>query len=208
MPRPELGGGLPRGGTERPREGAVVVEPGGQGHPGAIPVMPVVGGVVRGAEGLRGAHVKRDGLYRVQTPQAFRFDAILAGHRAWDGAADAGDDAAVAEAAGLAIALVPGDERLRKVTFAEDLKDHGMTIPAVRTGMGYDVHRRAEGEELWLRGGKIDHPKGLAGHCDDDVGSHAAVEALVGAAAAGAIGAPLPPPASLRGGVGWVRVGA
>ena len=163
------------------------------GQPGAIPVMPVVDSVVREAEGLRGAHVELDGLFRVQTPQAFRFDAILAGHRAWEGAADAGDDAAVAEAAGLAIALVPGDERLRKVTFAEDLKDHGMTIPAVRTGMGYDVHRLAEGEELWLCGVKIEHSKGLAGHSDADVAIHALVDALLGAVAAGDIGNHFPP---------------
>lgn len=164
-----------------------------EGQPGAIPVLPVVDSVVRGADGLRGALVERDGLYRVQTPQAFRFDAILAAHRAWDGAADAGDDAAVAEAAGLAVALVPGDERLKKVTFAEDLKDDGMTHPAVRTGMGYDVHRLAEGEELWLCGVKIEHSKGLAGHSDADVAIHALVDALLGAVAAGDIGDHFPP---------------
>jgi 2-C-methyl-D-erythritol 4-phosphate cytidylyltransferase/2-C-methyl-D-erythritol 2,4-cyclodiphosphate synthase len=163
------------------------------GQPGAIPVLPVVDSVVRGADGLRGAFVERDGLYRVQTPQAFRFDAILAAHRAWAGAADAGDDAAVAEAAGLAVALVPGDERLKKVTFAEDLKDDGMTHPAVRTGMGYDVHRLAEGEELWLCGVKIEHSKGLAGHSDADVAIHALVDALLGAVAAGDIGDHFPP---------------
>lgn len=163
------------------------------GQPGAIPVLPVVDSVVRGAEGLRGSFVERDGLYRVQTPQAFRFGAILAAHRAWDGAADAGDDAAVAEAAGLAVALVPGDERLKKVTFAEDLKDDGMTLPAVRTGMGYDVHRLAEGEELWLCGVKIEHSKGLAGHSDADVAIHALVDALLGAVAAGDIGDHFPP---------------
>ncbi|WP_421847042.1 bifunctional 2-C-methyl-D-erythritol 4-phosphate cytidylyltransferase/2-C-methyl-D-erythritol 2,4-cyclodiphosphate synthase [Novosphingobium sp.] len=162
-------------------------------QPGAIPVLPVVDSVVRGADGLRGAFVERDGLYRVQTPQAFHFDAILAAHRAWGGAADAGDDAAVAEAAGLAVALVPGDERLRKVTFAEDLKDDGMTIPTVRTGMGYDVHRLAEGEELWLCGVKIEHSKGLAGHSDADVAIHALVDALLGAVAAGDIGDHFPP---------------
>jgi 2-C-methyl-D-erythritol 4-phosphate cytidylyltransferase/2-C-methyl-D-erythritol 2,4-cyclodiphosphate synthase len=162
-------------------------------QPGAIPVLPVVDSVVRGAGGLRGEFVERDGLYRVQTPQAFRFDAILAAHRAWAGAADAGDDAAVAEAAGLAVALVPGDERLRKVTFAEDLKDDSMTRPAVRTGMGFDVHRLAEGEELWLCGVKIDHAKGLAGHSDADVAIHALVDALLGAVAAGDIGDHFPP---------------
>ncbi|MBX9662672.1 bifunctional 2-C-methyl-D-erythritol 4-phosphate cytidylyltransferase/2-C-methyl-D-erythritol 2,4-cyclodiphosphate synthase [Novosphingobium sp.] len=164
-----------------------------EARPGAIPVLPVVDSVVRGAEGLRGAFVERDGLYRVQTPQAFHFDAILAAHRVWDGAADAGDDAAVAEAARLAVALVPGDERLKKVTFAEDLKDDGMTLPAVRTGMGYDVHRLAEGEELWLCGMKIEHSKGLAGHSDADVAIHALVDALLGAVAAGDIGDHFPP---------------
>lgn len=162
-------------------------------HPGAIPVLPVVDSVVRGARGLRGAFVERDGLYRVQTPQAFRFDAILAAHRTWDGAADAGDDAAVAEAAGLSTALVPGDERLKKVTFAEDLKDDSMTNPATRTGMGFDVHRLAEGEELWLCGVKIEHSRGLAGHSDADVAIHALVDALLGAVAAGDIGDHFPP---------------
>ncbi|MBX9883353.1 MAG: bifunctional 2-C-methyl-D-erythritol 4-phosphate cytidylyltransferase/2-C-methyl-D-erythritol 2,4-cyclodiphosphate synthase [Novosphingobium sp.] len=164
-----------------------------ESQPGAIPVLPVVDSVVRGAEGLRGAFVERSGLYRVQTPQAFRYDAILTAHRAWDGEADAGDDAAVAEAAGLAVALVPGDERLKKVTFAEDLKDDDMTLASVRTGMGYDVHRLAEGEELWLCGVKIEHTKGLAGHSDADVAIHALVDALLGAVAAGDIGDHFPP---------------
>ncbi|KUR71445.1 2-C-methyl-D-erythritol 2,4-cyclodiphosphate synthase [Novosphingobium fuchskuhlense] len=164
-----------------------------EGQTGAIPVLPVVDSVVRGAAGLRGAFVDRDGLYRVQTPQAFRYPAILAAHRAWNGAADAGDDAAVAEAAGLAVALVTGDERLKKVTFAEDLKDESMTLPAVRTGMGFDVHRLAEGEELWLCGVKIEHTKGLAGHSDADVAIHALVDALLGAVAAGDIGDHFPP---------------
>ena len=161
--------------------------------PGAIPVLPVVDSVVRGANGLRGAFVERDGLFRVQTPQAFRFDAILAAHRGWSATADAGDDAAVAEAAGLAVALVPGDERLKKVTFAEDLEDGTMSAGMVRTGMGYDVHRLADGEELWLCGVEIEHSKGLAGHSDADVAIHALVDALLGAVAAGDIGDHFPP---------------
>lgn len=164
-----------------------------ESRPSAIPVLPVVDSVVRGADGLRGAFVERDGLYRVQTPQAFRFNAILAAHRAWNGAADAGDDAAVAEAAGLAVALVLGDERLKKVTFADDLKDEAMSAAMVRTGLGYDVHRLAEGEELWLCGVKIEHSKGLAGHSDADVAIHALVDALLGAVAAGDIGDHFPP---------------
>jgi 2-C-methyl-D-erythritol 4-phosphate cytidylyltransferase/2-C-methyl-D-erythritol 2,4-cyclodiphosphate synthase len=159
-------------------------------HPAAIPVLPVVDSVVRGADGFRAAHVERDGLYRVQTPQAFRFDAILAAHRGWTGPTDAGDDAAVAEAAGLPVALVAGDEALRKVTFAADLEDNSMST---RTGMGFDVHRLVEGEELWLCGVRIPHAKGLSGHSDADVAIHALVDALLGAIAAGDIGDHFPP---------------
>jgi 2-C-methyl-D-erythritol 4-phosphate cytidylyltransferase/2-C-methyl-D-erythritol 2,4-cyclodiphosphate synthase len=157
---------------------------------GAIPVLPVVDSVVRGAEGRRVAAVARDGLYRVQTPQAFRFAQILAAHQDWAGADEAGDDATVAEMAGLAVALVPGDERLRKVTFASDLRDTEMIC---RTGMGFDVHRLTDGEELWLCGVRIDHPRGLAGHSDADVAIHALVDALLGAIAAGDIGDHFPP---------------
>jgi 2-C-methyl-D-erythritol 4-phosphate cytidylyltransferase/2-C-methyl-D-erythritol 2,4-cyclodiphosphate synthase len=158
--------------------------------PGAIPVLPVVDSVVRGAGGLRKAAVPRDGLFRVQTPQAFHFDAILAAHRGWTGAGEAGDDATVAQAAGLAVALVTGDEALRKVTFASDFEDQAMLC---RTGSGFDVHRLVDGEELWLCGVKLDHPQGLAGHSDADVAIHALVDALLGAIAAGDIGDHFPP---------------
>lgn len=163
------------------------------GHPAAIPALPVVDSMVRGAAGLRSAHVERDGLYRVQTPQAFRFADILTAHRNWTGAADAGDDAAVAEAAGMAVALVPGDDVLRKVTFATDLEDLAMPDLFPRTGMGFDVHRLVTGEDLWLCGVKVPHAKGLSGHSDADVAIHALVDALLGAIAAGDIGDHFPP---------------
>jgi 2-C-methyl-D-erythritol 4-phosphate cytidylyltransferase / 2-C-methyl-D-erythritol 2,4-cyclodiphosphate synthase len=160
--------------------------------PGAIPVLPVVDSVVRGHDGLRDRAESRDNLYRVQTPQAFRFDAILSAHRAWDSCAEAGDDATVAEAQGLAIALVSGDERLRKVTFAKDFESDHETM-SCRIGTGFDVHRLVDGEELWLCGVKIDHPRGLSGHSDADVAIHALVDALLGAIAAGDIGDHFPP---------------
>ena len=161
---------------------------------GAIPVLPVVDSVVRGHNGWRQTAESRDGLYRVQTPQAFRFAEILAAHRAWDQIEEAGDDATMAQAAGLAIALVSGDERLRKVTFANDFVRPDME-PTMnwRTGMGFDVHRLADGEDLWLCGVQIDHPRGLAGHSDADVAIHALVDALLGAIAAGDIGDHFPP---------------
>ena len=165
--------------------------------PGAIPVLPVVDSVVRGDNGMMAAPVAREALHRVQTPQAFRFGAILGAHRAWNGAATAGDDAQVAAGAGLSVALVEGDEALHKITFASDFQDEPqeravqMLFP--RTGQGFDVHRLVDGEELWLCGIRIDHPRGLAGHSDADVAIHALVDALLGAVAAGDIGDHFPP---------------
>lgn len=158
----------------------------------AIPVLPVVDSLVRDGDGMMEQPVSRDGLARVQTPQAFRYPAILAAHRAWAGEPDAGDDAQVAVAAGHAVALVRGDEALRKVTFAEDLMESAMTrFP--RTGTGFDVHRLQAGEDLWLCGVQIAHSHGLAGHSDADVAIHALVDALLGAIAAGDIGDHFPP---------------
>jgi len=52
----------------------------------------------------------------------------------------------------------------------------------IRIGMGYDVHRLAEGYDLWLGGIKIEHTMGLVGHSDADVLIHAICDALLGAA--------------------------
>ena len=66
-------------------------------------------------------------------------------------------------------------------------------LPFPRTGTGFDVHRLAEGEELWLCGVKIDHHRGLVGHSDADVALHAVVDAILGAAGQGDIGQHFPP---------------
>ncbi|MWV28047.1 bifunctional 2-C-methyl-D-erythritol 4-phosphate cytidylyltransferase/2-C-methyl-D-erythritol 2,4-cyclodiphosphate synthase [Aurantiacibacter rhizosphaerae] len=164
-----------------------------QHHPGAIPVLPVVDSMVVAADGLMAADAKRESLRRVQTPQAFRFDAILAAHHEWAGARNAGDDAQVLRAAGGDIALVAGDERLKKLTFSEDFMNDTATALPIRVGSGYDVHRLVAGEELWLCGIKVDHEKGLSGHSDADVGLHAVVDAILGAVAQGDIGQHFPP---------------
>lgn len=157
---------------------------------GAIPVLPVVDSLAVAEGGQMAGTAEREILRRVQTPQAFRYADILAAHRSWPGEPTAGDDAQVLRAAGGEIALVAGDERLAKLTFAEDFMDQ---IPAVRTGMGYDVHRLAQGEELWLGGIRIEHDRGLAGHSDADVALHALVDALLGAIGDGDIGSHFPP---------------
>lgn len=159
-------------------------------RPGAIPVLPVVDSLTATDGMLMGMPANREALRRVQTPQAFRYAEILAAHRSWSGTAEAGDDAQVARAAGLAVALVEGDEALHKLTFASDF---AAAAPAVRVGTGYDVHRLAPGEELWLCGVKIEHDRGLAGHSDADVAIHALVDAILGAIGSGDIGSHFPP---------------
>lgn len=161
-----------------------------EGHTGAIPVLPVIDSLALEQGGTMVGCAERERLRRVQTPQAFHYRAILEAHRAWQGEASAGDDARVALAAGLEVVMVEGDERLKKLTFAEDFME---AAPPVRSGTGYDVHRLVEGEELWLGGIRIPHDKGLSGHSDADVAIHALVDALLGAAGAGDIGAHFPP---------------
>lgn len=163
--------------------------------PGAVPALSVADTLARGAETL-GDNVPRAGLNRIQTPQAFHFDAILAAHRAWPDGEEATDDAQMLRRAGNDVALVPGDAMLEKIThpadFAAAEARHAANLIS-RSAIGYDVHRLAAGEELWLGGVLIPHDKGLAGHSDADVALHASTDALLGTICAGDIGMHFPP---------------
>lgn len=164
-------------------------------HSGAAPALAVTDALWRGAEGRVVGTQDRAGLWRAQTPQAFRFDAILAAHRAHPGGA--ADDVEVARAAGIDVAIVEGDEGNLKVTFPGDfaraekiMKERRMDV---RMGNGYDVHAFCEGDHVWLCGVKVPHGKGLLGHSDADVGMHALTDAIYGALAMGDIGRHFPP---------------
>jgi 2-C-methyl-D-erythritol 4-phosphate cytidylyltransferase/2-C-methyl-D-erythritol 2,4-cyclodiphosphate synthase len=168
-----------------------------QDHPGAVPALPIIDSLARSVDGRRLASSQsRDGLWRIQTPQAFRRDAICLAHDVWNPAEEATDDAGMVIAADVEVTIVPGDECLAKYTFARDFEreiGHDRTMPLYRTGTGYDVHRLESGQELWLCGIKIDHDKGLSGHSDADVALHALTDAILGAAALGDIGDHFPP---------------
>lgn len=163
--------------------------------PGAIPAAPVADTLKRGEGGRIVATVPRDGLFRAQTPQAFRFDVVLAAHRA-AAIAPATDDAALLEAQGLPVALVPGAEDNIKITYRDDLMraERGMSATLVpRVGTGFDVHVLEAGRRLVLCGVEVPHERGLAGHSDADVGIHALCDAIYGALAEGDIGRHFPP---------------
>jgi 2-C-methyl-D-erythritol 4-phosphate cytidylyltransferase / 2-C-methyl-D-erythritol 2,4-cyclodiphosphate synthase len=160
-------------------------------HDGAVPVLSVADSVAR-ADGLLGDAVDRAGLVRVQTPQAFRFDAIMTSHIKWQGP-PATDDAQVARAAGFAVATVQGDTMLEKITRPEDFAVAANRLLVSRSASGFDVHRLEAGEELWLGGVRIPHDKGLSGHSDADVALHAITDAVLGCIGAGDIGSHFPP---------------
>ncbi|MBO6948455.1 MAG: bifunctional 2-C-methyl-D-erythritol 4-phosphate cytidylyltransferase/2-C-methyl-D-erythritol 2,4-cyclodiphosphate synthase [Rhodospirillales bacterium] len=171
-------------------------------QPGAVPALQVVDTLKRADQERRITDtVSRDGLWRAQTPQGFRFGLLLEAHRAAAGQ-ELTDDAAVMEAAGHTVAVVDGDDTNLKVTAQDDLKkmERIMTddtangaAAGFRIGNGFDVHRLGPGDHVTLCGVVIEHDRGLIGHSDADVGLHAICDAIFGALGDGDIGSHFPP---------------
>ena len=163
---------------------------------GAVPALPVADTLKRAHEGAVQATVSREGLFRAQTPQAFRLEAIRRAYQAWAGPDEPTDDAAVVERAGGRITLTAGDPRLMKLTSPEDFAMAELLAGAariVRVGHGIDAHRFGPGDRVWLCGVEIAHDQGLVGHSDADAGLHALTDALLGAVGDGDIGQHFPP---------------
>ena len=166
----------------------------------AIPALEVTDTIKRvDAGGHVAGTIDRASLRAVQTPQAFAFPALLEAHRraAKEGREDFTDDAALAEWAGLKVAVFAGESGNVKLTTDEDFaKAEARRIASLadlRTGNGFDVHAFGDGDHVWLGGLKIPHDRGLTGHSDADVALHALVDAILGAIADGDIGKHFPP---------------
>ena len=167
--------------------------------PGAAPALAVTDALWRGTAGLVRGTADRADLFRAQTPQGFRFDAILAAYRAHAG--EAADDVEIARAAGLDVAIVEGEDDNIKLTWPADfdraarlLRNRNKeALMDIRTGNGFDVHRFGPGTGCWLCGVLVPHERGLQGHSDADVGMHALSDAIYGALAMGDIGQHFPP---------------
>ena len=166
--------------------------------PAAAPGLAVTDALWTGtADEVTGTQ-DRSNLYAAQTPQAFHFDAILSAHLALDG--PAADDVEVARKAGLSVRITQGDINNIKITRPEDfaraenvLRSSMDSIPDIRLGNGYDVHRFGPGDQVTLCGIEVPHDRSLQGHSDADVGMHAVTDALYGAMAEGDIGRHFPP---------------
>lgn len=138
----------------------------------------------------------RDGLWRVQTPQAFRRDALAHAYAALPDNAAPTDDLAVVEQAGGRVLLTAGDPHLFKLTYPEDFAMAERLAGAARltrTGLGLDAHRFEPGDGVWLCGVKVPADLALVGHSDADAGLHAVTDAVLGAIGEGDIGEHFPP---------------
>jgi 2-C-methyl-D-erythritol 4-phosphate cytidylyltransferase / 2-C-methyl-D-erythritol 2,4-cyclodiphosphate synthase len=165
--------------------------------PGAIAAVPLADTLKREVTaGIIVETVPREKLWRAQTPQGFHFADILKAHTRADAGGHAGltDDSAVAEWAGLTCLLVMGSEVNVKLTTPEDITmaDQKLrsahSLPDIRTGQGFDVHRFQAGDHIWLCGVRVPHTHGVDAHSDGDVALHALTDALLGAIADGDIG--------------------
>jgi 2-C-methyl-D-erythritol 4-phosphate cytidylyltransferase / 2-C-methyl-D-erythritol 2,4-cyclodiphosphate synthase len=163
----------------------------------AVPAMPVSDTVKQVDDtGRVAATLDRSRLVTVQTPQAFAFPPLLDAHRraAAAGRDDFTDDAALAEWAGMAVAVFAGERANVKLTTADDVaRAEAERLLDVRTGSGFDVHAFGEGDHVMLGGVRVPHTGGVIGHSDADVALHALTDAVLGALADGDIGWHFPP---------------
>lgn len=180
------------------RVAALVEQTGG----GVVPGLAVADTIksVDAHETITGT-VDRAALRAVQTPQGFPREQILAAYAA--GGDDHTDDAALCAAHGFSSIVVAGDPLAFKITTPWDLQRaerllaeraeaaalaSGGTTPALRSGLGIDVHAFDDDQPLWLAGLHWPGEPGLSGHSDGDAVAHAIVDAVLSAAGLGDIG--------------------
>jgi 2-C-methyl-D-erythritol 4-phosphate cytidylyltransferase/2-C-methyl-D-erythritol 2,4-cyclodiphosphate synthase len=171
-----------------------------KGSEAALPVVPVTDTIKRSIDGRTVTSTEdRKTLFAAQTPQGFRFPQILSAHlRAGRMPREFTDDAAIAEWAGLSVALTPGSTHNLKITHPEDFARAERllgkeTAMETRIGTGFDVHPFDTGNSVWLGGVEIPHTHKLKGHSDADVALHALTDAIYGALGEGDIGKHFPP---------------
>ncbi|MHC1786996.1 MAG: 2-C-methyl-D-erythritol 4-phosphate cytidylyltransferase [Christensenellales bacterium] len=159
-----------------------------------VPALPILDTVKRIDERGRSVEtLNRDTLRFVQTPQGFSRVILEAAYA--EGVGPATDDASLVEQLGLPVHLVAGEKSNFKLTLPGDLGRaqevlRGTALP--RVGTGFDVHRLVAGRRLILCGVDLPYEKGLLGHSDADVATHALIDALLGAAGMNDIGSQFP----------------
>lgn len=146
-----------------------------------------------------GNAVERDNMWAIQTPQAFRYGALMAAHQQFEDDDSFTDDAGIMRASGHKVEIVPSSRQNIKITTQDDLKIAKIMMNQnmeTRSTMGYDVHafeQEPSARKLIMGGIEIDHPLALVGHSDADVVLHAITDAILGGLNEGDIGTHFPP---------------
>lgn len=153
----------------------------------AVAAVPCVNSIAELDENGNIIKCSRARMCEVQTPQGFFTEDILL---AYDLAAKNGEVETFTDESGVysryirPAHVVEGDIKNKKLTYPEDF----LPADGLRAGTGFDLHRLVEGRKLILGGVEIPHDKGLLGHSDADVLTHAVMDALLSAAALRDIG--------------------
>ncbi len=176
-------------------------------YQGVVPALPLKDTIKKIDEkGYVDKTLFREELIAAQTPQGFNKNLLIKAYQKGEKEGFiATDDASLVENLGEKVFTVEGEETNIKITTPQDFDiawsilnktknfiANRHTGPKVRIGQGYDVHRLVENRKLILLGVEVPHTKGLLGHSDADVGTHALIDALLGAAALGDIGTLFP----------------
>ena len=139
--------------------------------------------------------LNRSALRIIQTPQGFDRKVLVDAHKSTD---DSTDDSTLVEKIGIAIKVIPGEERALKITTPADLEiAHQIALPEIlesakniRVGIGTDAHAFSvdPNRQLYLAGLHWTDHIGVDGHSDGDVAAHAICDALLAAAELGDLG--------------------
>ncbi|MCF6344118.1 MAG: bifunctional 2-C-methyl-D-erythritol 4-phosphate cytidylyltransferase/2-C-methyl-D-erythritol 2,4-cyclodiphosphate synthase [Devosiaceae bacterium] len=171
-----------------------------QEYQAVLPVTNVIDSIKRSSNGkIIGGSEDRTQLYAAQTPQGFHFESIYNAHKKAISFSDSfSDDSAIAEWAGIEVAMCEGSVENIKITTVKDfLRAERILdmrqIMETRVGTAYDVHQFKKGNEVILGGIKIPHNAKLKGHSDADAVLHVLTDAILGALALGDIGTHFPP---------------
>ena len=144
----------------------------------AIPVIPTRNTAVKIDGDKIKEYLGKSEIFAVQTPQGFKTERIKSAYACAGDKCFNDDGEAYKKYIG-DVHVYEGDAKNVKLTFPEDFERVQKSL--YRFGTGFDCHRLVEGRELILGGIKIAHDKGLLGHSDADVLTHAIMDAILSA---------------------------
>lgn len=162
-----------------------------QKNPAVIPALKITDTIKSVKNNFILKTIPRHNLYKVATPQFFKFDILYQSYiKALKEKFYATDDAGILEFNNHKVKIIEGELENIKLTYMNDLKY--IMKDNYKTGLGFDIHRLKEGKKLIIGGITIKYKYGLEGHSDADVLIHAVIDSLLGACGLNDIGVHFP----------------